>query len=156
MGASNRPAPEEEGQGHRDGGKASDPGNVVPSAPSFRDGNMSGRLSPRSARMSAALSTAAKYGRLPTDRSSQHTDAFSPAFLSPRMWNEEDMLLPPSSEVPTRPIVAGRESQDKGCFGLYTFVMVLFLFQGTAAILGANYQMWRLKTVGKVVRLQAR
>ena len=25
--------------------------------------------------------------------------------------------------------------------GLYTFVMVLFLFQGTAAILGANYQM---------------
>lgn len=51
------------------------------------------------------------------------------------------MLLPPSSEVPSRPVIEGRESQDKGCFGLFTFVMVLFLFQGTAAIFGANYQM---------------
>ena len=90
-----------------------------------------GSLSPRSARMSLALKSSR----------SGHSEAFSPAFLSPRMWNEEDMLLPPSSEVPSRPVITGRESQDKGCFGLFTFVMVLFLFQGTAAIFGANYQM---------------
>ena len=90
-----------------------------------------GSLSPRSARMSLALKSSR----------SGHSEAFSPAFLSPRMWNEEDMLLPPSSEVPMRPVMTGRDSQDKGCFGLYTFVMVLFLFQGTAAIFGANYQM---------------
>ena len=90
-----------------------------------------GSLSPRSARMSLALKSSR----------SGHSEAFSPAFLSPRMWNEEDMLLPPSSEVPMRPVMTGRDAQDKGCFGLYTFVMVLFLFQGTAAIFGANYQM---------------
>jgi len=105
-----------------------------------RDDNISARLSPRSARMSAAdrAMLSARHGHM-TDRSAH--EAFSPAFLSPRMWNEEDMLLPPSSEVPNRPVVQGRESQDKGCFGLFTFVMVLFLFQGTAAIFGANYQM---------------
>ena len=101
--------------------------------------DMSGRLSPRGARMSAAMAHSARQHGSITDRSAP--DAFSPAFLSPRMWNEEDMLLPPSSEVPNRPVVEGRESQDKGCFGLFTFVMVLFLFQGTAAIFGANYQM---------------
>lgn len=110
------------------------------SAGSRRDA--SGRLSPRSARMSAAM-MAGHAGRLSggaTARTAE-SEAFSPAFLSPRMWNEEDMLLPPSSEVPSRPVLTGRESQDKGCFGLFTFVMVLFLFQGTAAIFGANYQM---------------
>ncbi|EKX43012.1 hypothetical protein GUITHDRAFT_163997 [Guillardia theta CCMP2712] len=73
--------------------------------------------------------------------SARRSEAFSPAFLSPRMWNEEDMLLPPSSEVPKRPVIRDRDSQDKGCFGLYTFIMVLFLIQGIAAILGANYQL---------------
>jgi len=112
-------------------------------APSGRSNNerddvtVTARLSPRSARMSAAM-LSGRHGNK-TDRSAH--EAFSPAFLSPRMWNEEDMLLPPSSEVPSRPVVQGRESQDKGCFGLFTFVMVLFLFQGTAAIFGANYQM---------------
>jgi len=104
-------------------------------------GDPSGRLSPRSARMSAAMmGHAGRVSGSGTGRTAE-SEAFSPAFLSPRMWNEEDMLLPPSSEVPSRPVVTGRESQDKGCFGLYTFVMVLFLFQGTAAIFGANYQM---------------
>jgi hypothetical protein len=81
--------------------------------------DMSGRMSPRSARMSAAI---AGRGHL-TDRSAPEN--FSPAFLSPRMWNEDDMLLPPSSEVPSRPVTSGRETQDRGCFGI-KFPKVLY------------------------------
>jgi hypothetical protein len=83
-------------------------------AASSRGGDMSGRMSPRSARLSAAQAAIAGRGHL-ADRSAP--EAFSPAFLSPRMWNEEDMLLPPSSEVPSRPVTSGRETQDRGCFG---------------------------------------
>jgi hypothetical protein len=83
-------------------------------AASSRGGDMSGRMSPRSARFPAAQAAIAGRGHI-TDRSAQ--EAFSPAFLSPRMWNEEDMLLPPSSEVPSRPVTSGRETQDRGCFG---------------------------------------
>lgn len=70
------------------------------------------------------------------------TGAISPAFLSPRMWSEDDAFLPPSTEVPHRPLLATRREQsDRTCFGLYVFVMVLFVIQGISAVLSANYQL---------------
>ena len=66
----------------------------------------------------------------------------SPAFLSPRLWDPEDGdELPPSSEVPKQPTVVGRKNQDTACFGLFCFIMALFLTQGLSAILSANYQL---------------
>ena len=65
----------------------------------------------------------------------------SPAFLSPRMWDSEGSDLPPSSEVPNRPTTNGRKPQDTACFGLFCFIMALFLTQGLSAILSANYQL---------------
>eukprot|EP00291_Cryptomonas_curvata_P009696 CAMPEP_0172178832 /NCGR_PEP_ID=MMETSP1050-20130122/16264_1 /TAXON_ID=233186 /ORGANISM="Cryptomonas curvata, Strain CCAP979/52" /LENGTH=389 /DNA_ID=CAMNT_0012851613 /DNA_START=95 /DNA_END=1260 /DNA_ORIENTATION=+ len=65
----------------------------------------------------------------------------SPAFLSPRMWDPEGSVLPPSTEVPHRPTTVGRTHQDTACFGLFCFIMALFLFQGLSAILSANYQL---------------
>jgi hypothetical protein len=45
------------------------------------------------------------------------------------MWDEGDVTLPPSNEVPKRMAVVGRTRQDTGCFGLFTFTIVLFLCQ---------------------------
>jgi len=75
-------------------------------------------------------------------RAKSYPEASSPAFLSPRLWNEDDIFLPPSSEVPHRPVLESRREQtDRGCFGLYVFVMVLFAVQGISAVLSANYQL---------------
>jgi hypothetical protein len=57
------------------------------------------------------------------------------------MWDEGDAMLPSSREVPKRMAVMGRTRQDTGCFGLYTFTMVLFMVQSLSALIGANYQL---------------
>ena len=71
----------------------------------------------------------------------EHKKRLSPAFLSPRMWDPEGSDLPSSSEVPHRPTTVGRKNQDTACFGLFCFMMALFLTQGLSAILSANYQL---------------
>ena len=110
-------------------------------AASSRGGDMSGRISPRSARLSATQAAIAGRGHL-KDRSAP--EAFSPAFLSPRLWNEEDMLLPPSSEVPSRPVTSGRETQDRGCFGIefpkVLYVVTLFIVNSRALTIENVFQ----------------
>ncbi len=76
------------------------------------------------------------------DHKKKTDGAPSPAFLSPRLWDEDGVSLPPSTEVPHRPVLASkREQTDRACFGLYVFLMVLFVVQGISAVLSANYQL---------------
>jgi hypothetical protein len=79
---------------------------------------------------------------MPSDQ--ENSGLISPLFPSPRLWDgngEGDSLLPSSKQVPSKPIIEGRKSQDKQCYGFFVFVMALFMIQSFSSIFSANYEL---------------